>query len=78
MEEKKRCGQCRYYMAKYCKKYDEVTEENAEVRCVGFEGIDEMCGNCHFIDDKEWCEFYNFKVNKSGVACYAWQPKIKI
>lgn len=87
-----KCVDCKFYLANYCKKYDEVTKPDSEVRCVGFEATvqndcyyNATCGECCFFtqcnDDMSvdgWCDFHNATVKPDGCNCEAWEPRVEL
>jgi hypothetical protein len=82
--KKYKCGKCKGYRANFCNTYDEVTKEDSEVRCIGFDPT-ATCGECCYASENEelgsecvWCEFHDVKMNKNSVACDAWEPKIEL
>lgn len=71
-----RCGECKGYNANYCNTYDEVTKEDSEVRCIGFDPS-ETCGGCCYYDQPH-CEFYGCDKDADTAACNVWEPKIEM
>lgn len=72
-------------MANFCKKYDEVTTPDSEVRCVGYEPT-ATCGECCFASKKLrtfdanhiWCKFFMTEKDAGDAACEAWEPVVEL
>lgn len=71
-----RCGECKGYNANYCNIYDEVTKEDSEVHCIGFDPKS-ICESCCYREDF-WCDFYKTQASKTKTDCEAWEPKIEL